>query len=93
MLEREPRDSFLLYGVAMEYKRDGEGKQAIAYFTRVIEVDPNHCYAYYQRGQAQEQQGDLAAARQSYLDGIAAAVRAGDTHAQSELQAALQMLG
>ena len=92
MLERQPRDAFLLYGVAMEHKKRGDAPQALEYLSRTIEVDPNYCYAYYQQGQVHELAGDTAAARRSYAAGIEAALRTGDEHARSELQAALDLL-
>lgn len=92
MLERQPRDPFLLYALGMEHKKLGDLTKAIEFYSRTIDVDPNYCYAYYQRGQTLEQQGDATSARQSYKDGIDAAVRAKDDHAKSELEMALQMM-
>jgi tetratricopeptide (TPR) repeat protein len=93
MLEREPRDAFLLYGIGMELKKLKDFTSAIEHFSRVIEVDPGYCYAYFQRGQTHELLGQSEPARQSYRDGIAAAERVGDAHAKEELQAALEMVG
>jgi tetratricopeptide (TPR) repeat protein len=92
MLQKQPEDTFLLYGIGMEYKKLDDLPRAIEYFNKVIAVDPGYCYAYYQRAQTQEQAGDVAAAKQSYQEGITNAVRVGDAHAKSELEAALQML-
>jgi len=92
MLERNPRDAFVLYGIAMEYKKLADDAKALEYLRRVIEVDPNYCYAYYQQGQVLEQQGDTDAARSAYGAGIDAARRANDAHAQSELESALALL-
>jgi tetratricopeptide (TPR) repeat protein len=92
MLEREPEDTFLLYGMAMELKKADEPQRAIEYFERVIQLDPGYCYAYHQRGLVYESMGDLEAARRSYLEGIAAAERTGDGHAKEEITAALTML-
>jgi tetratricopeptide (TPR) repeat protein len=93
MLAREPRDPFLLYGIAMEYKKLRAFDRAVEFFNRTIEVDPAYCYAYFHRGQTLELAGNASAARESYREGIAAADRAGDAHATEELQAALDMLG
>ena len=93
LLARQPGDAFLLYGIAMEYRKLRDFERAVDFFNRTIEVDPAYCYAYFHRGQTHELAGDAAAARQSYRDGIAAAERAGDAHAKEELQAALEMLG
>jgi Tfp pilus assembly protein PilF len=92
MLAREPNDTFLLYGVALEYKKYNELAKALEYLDRVIELDPGYCYAYHQRGLIHEQRGDTEAARRSYRDGIAAAKRKGDAHAQGEIEAALEMI-
>ena len=93
MLDRQPDDPFLLYGLAMEHKKEGDAAAALEYLRRVTQKDPNYCYAYYQRGLVHESQGDPEAARKSYREGIEAADRAGDAHARSELEAALDMLG
>ena len=92
MLERQPSDAFLLYGIGMEYKKLNDPPRAIEFFNKVLAVDPGYCYAYYQRGQVQEQIGDVPAAKRSYEEGIAASQRVGDAHAKSELAGALQML-
>lgn len=93
MLEKTPDDPFLLYGIAMEYKKAGETGRAVEFFDRTIGVDPGYCYAYYQRGQVLESDGDEDAARQAYRDGIEAATKKGDAHARGELEAALELLG
>ena len=93
MLERQPDDPFLLYGVAMEHKKAGDAAGALEYLSRVTQNDPNYCYAYYQRGLVHESQGDTEAARRAYHEGIEAANRAADAHAKGEIEAALEMLG
>jgi tetratricopeptide (TPR) repeat protein len=92
MLEKQPNDPFLLYGIALEYKNMNDAKNAITYLDRCIAADPNYCYAYFQRGQVNEIAGNLEEARRSYNEGIVAAKRAGDAHAQSEIEGALQMI-
>ena len=92
MLAQQPADPFLLYALGMEHKKLGDLPRAIEFYSRTIEVDPNYCYAYYQRGQVLEQQGDTESAKQSYRDGIDAAMRTNDAHAKSELETALQMI-
>lgn len=93
MLQLQPDDPFLLYGMAMEHKKGGDSAAALEYLRRVTQKDPDYCYAYYQRGLVHESQGDTEAARQSYREGIEAADRARDAHARGEIEAALEMLG
>src|SRR3954454_24037900 len=92
MLEREPRDAFLLYGVALEYKKMNEPAKAVEFLDRVIGVDPGYCYAYHQKGLTFESTGDVEAAKRAYRDGIAAAQRKGDAHAAEEIGAALSLI-
>jgi Tfp pilus assembly protein PilF len=89
MLEKSPDDTFLLYAMAMEFKKSGDSGSAIEYFDKVIQRDWGYCYAYHQKGQILESRGEAEAARQAYREGIDAAVRKGDAHAREEIAAAL----
>lgn len=92
MLEREPNDTFLLYGVALEHKKLHDPENALKFLDRVIEIDPGYCYAYHQKGLVFESLEDAESAKQAYRDGIAAAQEKGDAHAQSEIEQALEMI-
>ena len=92
MLQRQPDDPFLLYGMAMEHKKAGDAGKALEYFDHVLRRDPNYCYAYYQRAQVHELQGNVEAARRSLREGLEAARHSGDAHALSEIEAALALL-
>ena len=92
LLEREPNDTFLLYGIALEYKKAGVFEEALNFLSSVTELDPGYCYAYHQRGLIHEARGDIPAAKKAYQDGIAAATKKGDAHAREEIAAALAML-
>jgi Tfp pilus assembly protein PilF len=92
MLQRQPDDPFLLYGVAMELKKAGDSAGALEYFARVLRRDPNYCYAYFQQAQVHESLGDAEAARHSLRQGLEAADRVGDAHARSEIETALMAL-
>jgi tetratricopeptide (TPR) repeat protein len=92
MLEREPNDTFLLYGLAMEHKKSGDADQALQLLEKVVQLDPGHGYAFFQRGQIEESRGDMTAAKKAYSDGIIAATKSGDSHARSELEGALSMI-
>jgi tetratricopeptide (TPR) repeat protein len=92
MMQKNPRDPFVLYGIAMEHKKAGDAPKAIEYFEKTLSVDPGYCYAYYQKGQVQESAGQSEEARQTYRAGIAAAQAKGDGHAAGEIAAALELL-
>ena len=92
MLEREPNDAFLLYGIALEHKKAGDHPAALEVLDRTIKSDPGYCYAYHPRGLVHEADGDLDAAKQAYREGIAAAERKGDAHARDEISGALLMI-
>lgn len=92
LLEREPNDTFLIYGLALEHRKLADHARAIELLDRVISIDPSYCYAYYQKGMTLESTGDTDAARSAYRAGIDAARTKGDAHALSELEAALAMI-
>jgi tetratricopeptide (TPR) repeat protein len=92
MLEREPNDPFLLYGIAMEHKKLTAYAAAPEFFDRVTRLDPGYCYAYHQKGLVHESEGNAEAARRAYREGIEAAIRKGDDHARGEIEAALSMI-
>ena len=92
MLEREPNDPFLLYGLALEHKKTADLPRAIELLQQVIQVDPGYCYAYYQLGQIHTASGDVPAAKRVFEQGIAAARKKGDAHAAEEISGALAEL-
>lgn len=92
MLEKTPGDAFLLYGAALEYKKQEKLVEALDYLNRAISIDDNFCYAYYQKGQVLEEQGDTTAAAGAYRAGIAAAERTNDQKAHGELSGALSII-
>ncbi len=92
ILKDNPADALARYGLAMELVKRGEFDAAVAEFRALIEVKPDHAYAYFHAGQALEKLGRLGEARQVYQDGVEAASQKGDSHARSELEAAIVLL-
>jgi tetratricopeptide (TPR) repeat protein len=93
MVARNPSDSFARYGLAMEYRKQGDLEAAIAEFRTLMAVDPEYTAAYYHAGQALEVAGKASEARELYRRGIEVATRKGEAHAATELEAALELLG
>jgi tetratricopeptide (TPR) repeat protein len=92
MIDATPNDAFLLYGAALEHKNAGEFAESVAYLDRAIAADPGMCYAYYQKGQVLEEQGETDAAAGAYRAGLAVARRLGDAKAEGELSQALSIV-
>ncbi len=92
MLAEEPADTFLRYGVAMEYAKAQQLPEALQEFAELLKRDPNYVAGYFMAGRTQEQAGDVAAAKQLYEQGVEAARRTGDTHAAAEIGDALAAL-
>ena len=91
MLAKSPGDAFLVYALGMEHKKTDLPKAA-ELFQQVIQLDAGQCYAYFQLGQTRELMSDIEGAKEAYREGIDAAERHGDAHAQSELTGALEMI-
>jgi tetratricopeptide (TPR) repeat protein len=81
------------YGLAMEYRGQGDYQRAVETFTRVHEIDANYVPAYFMCAQVYAEhlsRTDLA--RAELLTGIERARAVGDTHALSEMQGMLDSL-
>jgi predicted Zn-dependent protease len=92
LLEADPKDSFLRYGVAMEYAKLGRPEEALREFRLLLQNEPEYVAGYFMAGRTCEQNGDVDGAKQYYRDGIAVARRIGDHHTAGEISAALMMI-
>ncbi|MDF1808597.1 MAG: tetratricopeptide repeat protein [Phycisphaerales bacterium] len=90
LLTIDPEDPFVHYGLAQELAKSGELDRAIESYSKVIELDPNYCYAYYFKGQTLDQLGKQAEAKSIIAEGIEAAKQVQDGKALSELSTLLQ---
>ena len=92
MLATDPNDSFLRYGLAMEYvsARDDEG--ALQRFGELFAVAPTYVPGYLQAGQALVRLGRTNEAAAMFRDGIAVARQRGDLHALGEMEGMLAEL-
>jgi tetratricopeptide (TPR) repeat protein len=92
LLEAEPGDAFLMYGIAQEHFRLGDFAQAVAWYDRTIAADPTHGYAYFHKARALEADGRWDEAVRTLRAGIGVARAAGDQKAWSELAGYLDEL-
>ncbi len=93
MVAANPADAFSRYGLAMEYLNSGDLETAVQEFRVLLEHNPNYAAAYFHGGQTLEKLGRIDDAKALYSHGIHVTTATGDLHTQSELKAALDMLG
>ncbi len=89
LLAAEPNDTFLLYGLAQEHAKAGNASQAVAFYDRVLALDPHYCYAYFHKAKVQHESGELQSALATVRAGLDAARKAGDRQALGELSGLL----
>jgi predicted Zn-dependent protease len=85
-------DPFAWYGLAMEYRALSRHDEALATFEALCERTPDYVPMYLMCGQMLETMGRIEDARTWLSRGVEAARKKGDTHATSELEAALAAL-
>ena len=93
LLENEPDDVFLNFGLAMAFASAGELEDGIARFDRTITLDPNYVPAYFQKARLLANRGDDDAAKAALKQGLATATAVGDEHAFGEMTEFLESLG
>jgi tetratricopeptide (TPR) repeat protein len=93
ILAGNPTDAFARYGLAMEHSKAGQTEAALAEFAKLLEQHPDYTPGYFMAAQTLAQAGRNDEARKMLQDGIAYALRTGNQHAQSEMQAMLEELG
>lgn len=92
LLGSDPDDVFLQYALAKACVSEGDVETGLLKFQEVIDRHPDYVPAYFQKGQALADKGRSAEARIILTQGILAASRAGDRHAQSEMTEFLESL-
>ncbi|NBO90960.1 MAG: tetratricopeptide repeat protein [Planctomycetia bacterium] len=93
LLQDDPENSFLRYGLAMEYVSVGDDAQAVFAFQEVIRRDADYVPAYLQAGRALIRMGRDDEAKEVLRQGISVAQKVGDAHAAGEMSGFLQSLG
>lgn len=91
-LTEQPNDSFLQHALALERIKQGELALARTLFETLLEREPSYVGSYYHLAKLYDQLGEGALAEKTYETGIQEARKAGDRHAQNELQMALDEL-
>lgn len=89
ILQQNPQDAFARYGLAMEHVNQGQTETALAEFTRLLELHPDYTAGYFMSAQTLLKIGRTDDAIKRLKGGIESALRTGNHHALSEMQALL----
>jgi len=82
----EPADSFILYGIALEYISLKDFRKAEEYLSRVLQHDSSYIPAYMQLALLKSDLNKIEEAKQLFINGIKKAKEAGDRRAVSEME-------
>ena len=93
ILGQNSKDAFARYGLAMEYSNSGQVEDALREFGALLAANPDYSAGYFMAAQTLAREGREEEARKMLRDGIAAAQRTRNQHAQSEMEAMLEELG
>jgi predicted Zn-dependent protease len=92
VLSQNPTDAFARYGLAMEYPKTGEVERALEEFGKLLATHPGYTAGYFMAAQTLAKADRVEEARKMLADGIASARKAGNGHAQAEMEAMLAEL-
>jgi predicted Zn-dependent protease len=92
VLEQNPSDAFARYGLAMAHLSDGRTDAALTEFDTLIQHNPEYVPAYQMSAQTLAKLGRSSEAAERLRHGITTAIRHGNAHAASEMQAMLDDL-
>ena len=92
LLDQEPDDAFCLYGIAQEHASRGDDEEALDWYRRAAEADPNDGYIHFHHARSLDRLGRRTEALDAIRRGQQVADAAGDAHARAELDALLEEL-
>jgi predicted Zn-dependent protease len=92
ILIQNPTDAFARYGLAMEYSNHGNIAKSLEEFGKLLSTHPDYAAGYFMAAQTLMKEDRSEEARTMLSNGIAAAKRTNNGHAQSEMQALLDEL-
>jgi predicted Zn-dependent protease len=92
VLAQNPTDAFARYGLAMEYSNAGQVERALEEFGKLLTTHPDYTAGYFMAAQTLAKAERKEEARQMLAGGIASAKKAGNGHAQAEMEGMLAEL-
>ena len=88
----DPDDPFVLYGLAQAHAKDNNHTQAVHFYDRCIQANPDECYAYYHKALSLIALDESQKAGETLTAGLVAAKRTADEKAAGEISALLNTL-
>lgn len=92
VLETDPDDPMVHYGLARMYAGDERWRDAVGFLRKTIELDPGYSVAYRDLGLALEALGDADGATEAFSAGLPHAESRGDLMVVRELKSSLARL-
>ena len=92
MLAKGVDNALLRFGLGKGYLDQGDATKAAEHLRQCVRFDPKYSAAWKLLGKALEADGDLAAARAAWTEGLAAAQAHGDKQAEKEMTVFLKRL-
>lgn len=93
MLVDDPTDTFLRYGLALEFRTEGDHLKSIAKLKSLTKDDPPYVPAFFMAAQQLVELDRIDEAREYLRGGIQQARQQGDQHAAAEMSELLSSLG
>jgi predicted Zn-dependent protease len=92
VLSQNPADAFARYGLAMEYSKAGDVERALEEFGKLLTAHPDYTAGYFMAAQTLAKADRTEEAKTMLADGIVSAKKAGNGHAQAEMEGMLAEL-
>ena len=86
LYEKDPKDSFIKYGIALEYISMKNFSKAEEFLQLLLKDDPKYVSTYMQYAQMKASQNKTEEARDIFKRGILIAKETGDKHAAKEME-------
>jgi Tfp pilus assembly protein PilF len=92
LYKKDPNDSFVVYGIALEYISKGNYDEAEKYLSEIIAKDSDYLPAYMQLAQVKENLNKIEEAKDIYKKGIEIAKKNNELRTASEMEEFLNEL-
>ena len=92
LLQKNPKDSFVKFALALELLKQDDVTKARVLFESVLKQDPEYLGVYYHLGKVYEYEGRPSDAKEMYTDGVIIAEKQENERTLLELKDALESL-